>query len=59
MTYPTDFNRDVKSFLNFIEGSNDEDVIILTNDNFEKLVMKSDDYWFVDFYGINFFFLIQ
>lgn len=41
----------MKSFLNFIDGSNDEDVIILTAENFEKTVMQSNDIWFVDFYG--------
>lgn len=32
-------------------GSSKDDVIELTDDNFDKLVLKSDDIWLVEFYA--------
>lgn len=32
-------------------NSNDKDVIVLTDSNFDELLMKSDDLWIVDFYA--------
>lgn len=32
-------------------GASDRDVVVLTADNFDDLVLKSKDIWFVEFYA--------
>jgi len=35
----------------YLQGIDETEVVVLKNDNFEELVMTSDEMWFIEFYA--------